>query len=54
MPTVNVYLSEAEYVEMANRAAHMNIRAPLLIRLAVQVWLQEQKLAVITEAAQDR
>lgn len=43
MPTVNVYLSETEYVKLANRALNMNVKATWLIRRAVQVWLKDQE-----------
>ena len=43
MPTVNVYLSEAELAGLMAYASERQIRVTLLIRQAVKEWLEKQK-----------
>jgi len=42
MPTVNVYLSDVEYVKLAHLALEKKIRITLLVRQAVQRMLKEE------------
>jgi len=42
MPTVNTYLSDAEYVKLAHLAMEKQVRISLLIRQAVRRLLKEE------------
>ena len=40
VPTVNVYLSEEEYVKLAHLALDRDIKAPVLARRAIKEFLK--------------
>jgi len=42
MPTVNLYLSEDEYVKLAHLAIERKVKTTELVRRAVQEYLQKE------------
>jgi len=42
-PTINVYLTESEYVQLATWAIDENTKASLLVRRAVQKFLKQKE-----------
>jgi predicted transcriptional regulator len=42
MPSVNVYLSEDEYVKLANLAIKNSVKASVLARFAVKEFLERE------------
>ena len=43
MPNVNVYLSEDEYVDLAEYARHKGVKATAIARIAIRSLLAQQK-----------
>jgi len=41
MPNVNVYLSEDEYVNLAEYARHKGVKATAIARIAIRKWMEE-------------